>query len=63
MASIRDHNLDDAYGRQQTPEGMADRSRQSVPLADLDCVCWFMGLAPDECCPVDCVRKKPPKME
>lgn len=63
MAPVSNHDLDDANGRQQTSEGMADRTRQSVSLAHLDCMCWFMGLAPDECCPVDCLRKKPLEME
>ena len=56
-------DLDDTNGRQQTSEGLADRTRQSTPLADLDCVCWFMGLAPDEHCPVDCLRKKSLQVE
>lgn len=63
MAVVGNHNLDDAHGGKQTSESMAGRARQSIAVADLDCVCWFVGLAPDEHCPVDCVRKKPSEME
>lgn len=58
MAPVRHHDLDDPACRQQASEGMAGRTRQPGAMADLDCVCWFMGIAPDERCPVDCVRKK-----
>ena len=59
MAPFSNHDLDDTAGRQQASESLVDWLGKPIPVVDMDCVCWFMGIAPDEFCPVDCLRKKP----
>ena len=58
MASIGDHDLDDAAGRKQAPESMAGRARQSASMADIHCFCRYVGITAYEHCPLDCVQAK-----
>ena len=58
MALVGDHNLDDAVGGQQAPEGVAGGAREPASVAGVDCFCRFVGITAYEHCPLDCVRAK-----
>lgn len=58
MAPISDYDLDDSSGRQQTPESLVIRARQSGALDVLDLLIGIMGFLADEPSFVDRLRKK-----
>lgn len=63
VASERGDHLHDCAGGKQAPESVGIRAAESGALAALDCGERGMGAAPDESCPVGCVRQKPSQVE
>ena len=63
LVAQRVDHLDDATGRQQTPEGMGHRFGQSSPVAGLDRQCASVGPAAHESGALGGLQPKPSEVE